>query len=605
MSNFLSMTIKEAISNIQANKFLLPAFQREYTWKPEQIERLFDSLMRGYPTSSMLFWQVEKETKNKWSFYQFLQYYREEFHTHNEEINKCDSDFYAVLDGQQRLTSIYLALCGHYDIHMQRKAWKDEDDKFKICDFYFNLTATKESKNADVEYEFLWLDKETTEQKPIYDEIYYEICENKKIEKKQKWFKCSHLFLIINFKKFDMNDLDNFIDSYKYFTNEEKNRLRKFCRLIMETPDESKINYYLIKDKNLDIATDIFIRINSGGTKLEYSDILFSYAISNWQTKNARTEIIGLVDHINQDLDTEFKISKDFILKTFLFLYHNEIKFSIKSFDNGFITNKIENNWKKIKPSIITAFKLLKSFGLNAKTLHSDNAVMPIVYFIYHKQFEENFVLDSIHFKDNRKLIKKYILRSIILKPFSSSADTVLTNIRKVFIEKFDMTEESFFDNEEMDFPLEQIEKSYRYGQNIDDEFLNELMKYRKDSSEAFAVLSLLYPNLDTRNNFHKDHLHPKDSYKKYEKLMKDKNLEPFDFKIYDSLANLQLLDANENDSKQDKSLQEWVDKNCGDDKEKFLKDHLIPNVDLNLENFNEFYEKRKEILINKLKEIL
>lgn len=593
--------IKKVIEKIQMREYLLPAFQRKYVWKPEQIERLFDSLMRNYPTSSMLFWKVKGDIKKKWNFYEFLSNYKEGENKDNDKFENKIGDFYAILDGQQRLTSIYLALCGNYYIHRPYKSWKMDDDKnFKKCDFYFNLTGSKKSKNADVEYEFLWLDVEITGEKTIYED-----------EDNQKWFRCKEILHIGG------DNIDEFIDEHIKCTNEElseeeiqknkdrikeeKKRIRKFNNLIHETKDASKINYYLIENDNPDTATDIFIRINSGGTKLEYSDILFSYVITNWK-KDARKEINDIIKFINENLN--FKISKDFILKTFLFLYHNEIKFQINSFDNGFITNKIENNWDKIKASIISAFKLLENFGLNARTLNSNNAVMPIVYFIYHRQLE-NSILESINFKKCRELIKKYILRSIILKPFGGSADTVLTNIRKVFIEKFDMTEESFFDNEEMDFPLEQIEKSYRYGQNIDDEFLNELMKYRKDSSEAFAVLSLLYPNLDTRNNFHKDHLHPKDSYKNYEKAMKENNKNILEFKFYDSLPNLQLLDANENMSKNDTNLKEWVDKNCGDDKEKFLKDHLIPNVDLSLENFNEFYEKRKEILINKLKEIL
>lgn len=111
------------------------------------------------------------------------------------------------------------------------------------------------------------------------------------------------------------------------------------------------------------------------------------------------------------------------------------------------------------------------------------------------------------------ELIKKYILRSIILKPFGGSADTTLTNVRKAFIDNWN--EKTFFGNDKMNFPLEQIEKSYRYGQNINDEFLNEVMNYCKDIAEAFAVLSLLYPNLDTKNNFHKDHLHPESTCNK------------------------------------------------------------------------------------------
>ena len=49
-----------------------PAFQREFVWEIEQIEKLFDSIMRGYPISSMLLWRVEGKSKSKWKFYKFI-----------------------------------------------------------------------------------------------------------------------------------------------------------------------------------------------------------------------------------------------------------------------------------------------------------------------------------------------------------------------------------------------------------------------------------------------------------------------------------------------------------------------------------------------------
>ena len=69
------ITIKEAIDHIHNNRYLLPAIQREFVWWPHQIERLFDSLMRGYPIGSFLFWRVDPETAKDYSFYQFITNY--------------------------------------------------------------------------------------------------------------------------------------------------------------------------------------------------------------------------------------------------------------------------------------------------------------------------------------------------------------------------------------------------------------------------------------------------------------------------------------------------------------------------------------------------
>ncbi|EAJ6089473.1 DUF262 domain-containing protein, partial [Campylobacter coli] len=76
-------------------------------------------------------------------------------------------------------------------------------------------------------------------------------------------------------------------------------------------------------------------------------------------------------------------------------------------------------------------------------------------------------------------------------------------------------------------------------------------------------------------------------------------------FDIYDSLPNLQMLDANENKSKNNKPLEQWVNEKCNGNRKEFLEKHLIPDVDLSLKNFNNFIEERKKIIIDKLKSIL
>ena len=57
---------------INYNKIYLPAIQRKFVWKPNQIEKLFDSIMRGYPIGTFLFWDLEENNVNKYTFYKFI-----------------------------------------------------------------------------------------------------------------------------------------------------------------------------------------------------------------------------------------------------------------------------------------------------------------------------------------------------------------------------------------------------------------------------------------------------------------------------------------------------------------------------------------------------
>jgi uncharacterized protein with ParB-like and HNH nuclease domain len=67
--------IKDAVEGIYSRQFLLPAIQREFVWSADQIEVLFDSLMRDYPIGSFLFWYVPKQNTRDYEYYEFIRNY--------------------------------------------------------------------------------------------------------------------------------------------------------------------------------------------------------------------------------------------------------------------------------------------------------------------------------------------------------------------------------------------------------------------------------------------------------------------------------------------------------------------------------------------------
>ena len=130
MGTIKSDTIKNTINRVNESVFV-PDIQRTYVWlnnpKDRRIELLFDSLMRGYPIGAFLFWSLKKsdiETDEivesscserlNFQLYKFIENY-DERNKSNEKINVSQvksSDLDIVLDGQQRLTSLYIGLRG-------------------------------------------------------------------------------------------------------------------------------------------------------------------------------------------------------------------------------------------------------------------------------------------------------------------------------------------------------------------------------------------------------------------------------------------------------------------------------------------------------------
>jgi len=118
------------MKDITANKYVLPSIQREYVWDTEQIEALFDSLMRDYPIGTFLFWEINKEHVNDYDFYGFIRNYHEYKGVHNKKVDLKGLDgVTAVLDGQQRLTSIYIGLKGTYAYKLKYMAKKKKTAK--------------------------------------------------------------------------------------------------------------------------------------------------------------------------------------------------------------------------------------------------------------------------------------------------------------------------------------------------------------------------------------------------------------------------------------------------------------------------------------------
>src|SRR6185503_16078972 len=151
------ISIADAIEKIDYNQYLLPAFQRDFVWSHTKIEMLFDSLMQGYPIGSMLFWRVEGKNTQSQRFYGILKKYRERYLIRSEEVStRSIHSFEVVLDGQQRLTALYLGLKGSYAYHLYTFAWKDTEHSIPTRHLYLNLRYKKEEKYDMTESDDIW-----------------------------------------------------------------------------------------------------------------------------------------------------------------------------------------------------------------------------------------------------------------------------------------------------------------------------------------------------------------------------------------------------------------------------------------------------------------
>jgi hypothetical protein len=194
-------------------------------------------------------------------------------------------------------------------------------------------------------------------------------------------------------------------------------------------------------------------------------------------------------------------------------------------------------------------------------------------------------------------VIKKWLHTVLIKRVFGSQADNLLSQIRRAFTSNLSAIS---IEVDMPSFPNQRIYENIKMEMGISDEFIDGILSIQKDDMYAFSVLALLYPHLDYKNNnFHKDHLHPKSQFE-------TTSTNAISSAVYNSIINLQMLDANENMSKNDLSLLEWVNTQTNNDnRNKFLEQHLVPDIGLEFKNAEDFLEARKILLAYKLKEVL
>lgn len=574
------ITIKDAIDKIHNRQYLLPAIQRKFTWSSNQIEMLFDSILRGYPINSFMMWKIsDNEIKSGYKFYEFLTEFREFFAENNKDIDtKGVPDFEAVIDGQQRLTSLYIGLRGSYAYKMPRKWWKNTEECLPTRKLYLNLGApVKQQYDNQKAYDFRFLSKDDLD----------------KFEKAQDgsiWFEVRQILDLDSITKVMRYLLDNDLAENDYANS-------TLSSLYSAVHEKHLINYYLQEEQEPDKVLDIFIRTNSGGTPLSFSDLLMSIASANWKKIDARKEIDSVVTEIYGIGRPGFLIDKDFVLKTCLVLFVDNIKFQLKNFtfDN---VQLFETNWEKVKKSIVAAFTLFEKLGFNNSTFRAKNAAIPVIYYIYYNDLSDSIV-KATYDKDDRKTITKWLTLTFIKSIFGGQTDSVLVSMRKVLKETIG---KKFPAKELMDAFKNDPARNYSF----DDEFLDGLLEAQKDSSDAFYILHLLYPDLDYYNqDFHQDHLHPATVFSSTDKLessIPEKDREfAADTKNWNSIANLQLLNGAMNVSKNDTPLAEWVAKENIDKKSLYIND----TTSLDIKDFKAFITERRAILKNYLKNIV
>jgi hypothetical protein len=564
-------TIADALDRIQRSTYVLPAIQREFVWKPEQIERFFDSLMQGYPFGTFLFWKIEPAISGQFKFYDFVLNYHQRDAAHCPELPTLPNQAVtAVLDGQQRLTALNIGLRGSMAIKQPNKWWNNPD-AFPQRTLRLNLLASLEPDEDGAVYDFRFLDDVQASRSDG-----------------GLWFKVQD---IRGMKAGP--DMLNWLIEQQLTGDELKRAYHILDRLYSVVHVKPLIHYYEEEAQDIERVLNIFIRLNSGGTVLSYSDLLLSIAVAQWKQVDARAEIHKLVDELNR-IGMGFTFSQDFVLKAGLMLANiARVGFKVENFTTSNM-QKLERNWSHIRLALVRTVELVASFGFNGQTLRADSALLPIAYYLYVRGAPDNYVIHTLHAAD-REAIRQWLVRSLLKASgiWGSGLDTLLTALR-----------ETIQVSGQNAFPAEHLRQvMLARGKSLNCEFaeVEDMLRMQYGDKRMFALLSLLFPFVNLRNQFHIDHIFPVSCFSRAKLKAIGLPEEKFDDldRMANELPNLQLLEGLINTEKNATMPGEWLrQRYASDDAQRHYRAlHLLGDIPEDLHDFEAFYSARRDRL--------
>ena len=232
--------------------------------------------MQGFPVGSFLFWKIEPETSKTFEFFDFVREYHQRDNPHCPPLGKVpDGPVTAVLDGQQRLTALNVGLRGSLAVKEANKWWNNPK-AFPVKRLYLDLLhePTPDEEGEIYRFEFLTEERSDANREGV---------SGSRCIESSAW----------------SSRPNRWCTSQKRSWETHTRAVKTLHRLQQVVHNALVINFYEEESQAIEKVLNIFIRTNSGGTVLSYSDLLLSIATAQWEERDARSAINTLVDALN------------------------------------------------------------------------------------------------------------------------------------------------------------------------------------------------------------------------------------------------------------------------------------------------------------------
>lgn len=322
------MKIGQILDKIDERMLFVPAFQREYVWKKADAKHLFSSLLNEYPTGTMLTWETSSPPELKGE----------------HEYSSSQGAIKLILDGQQRITTLYLLIRGELPPYYTRKEILNDPRGL-----YVNVLS------MDLEY----FKKSIMENDPA-------------------WVDVTRLFR----GEANVLGIIKEIDAVRGLSNEEQLLIVGNINKLEKITDREFLEQTIPVKANIREAIDIFYRVNSSGVNLTDAELALAQISGYWP--NAREQIKAKLFEL-AEAGWVFKL--DFFIYCLLGVVY-QIGSKMEKLHDASNNDSVRQVWATLSEDTLDyVCNLMQAHAFvdHTKEINSYYALVPIIVFAYRK----------------------------------------------------------------------------------------------------------------------------------------------------------------------------------------------------------------------------
>ena len=551
--------LKDLLIEIEQGRYAIPEIQRPYVWTNPQVRELFESIYRGYPIGSIIVWEPALE---------IFKEYGELFRALSKELEDRRHNFkYVVIDGQQRLLSLWLVKRG----------------KVTVIDTY----GQERERSINLYYHV------------INDEFFVD-------RARKKYESNPFVYRVSDILECAKNDsIEDLIENKGEVEEIQKRNIAKKLRKVGNALLNYRVNIYKIPESVLEYhkeddydnfleifekISQMFVRLNYTGTRVRAPHLIIALLTGKTRKelsisfRNMISELVSKLEEMGWD------IGEGALMRTYLVISTGEPRFSkARKILNELNANEIKKHLEDLHKALTYVVGRILKHELNIKRptfLKSEYIIVPITYYAYIKG-------NALAPSDVKGLIKWLILASFNRR-YTGRLDTDLAEDITALAKTKDIT--VLIKN----LQTTEIQEEW-LDRSMDREHLTMLSILLRDSYDLMKRTTNRIRDINGKHIcIH--HIFPKSQIQRYYKeygSIGDMDLET----AYNHIANITLISEKANEKIGGKLPYVYL----SEIDPEILRSHMIP-LDKELwrmENYPRFLEARRQLIMEKVRELL